>query len=83
MSSYIKVDYEEGVFEVEYQYHGSWPGARERSTGLQLEPDEDESIEILGVTAENGKDVTPDEDQQVCFEEACWCHARRYEDDGC
>ena len=37
------------VFEVEYTYHKACRGAREKGTGLQLEPDEESSVELESV----------------------------------
>lgn len=47
---------EEIEVTVEYDYHKASRGARERGTGLQLEPDEPASIEIYSVKDANGKE---------------------------
>lgn len=40
-------------FTVEYQYYPGCRGARERGTGIQLEPDEGPSIEIESVKSDD------------------------------
>jgi len=66
---------------VEYEYHRAWRGARERGTGVPLEPDEPESVEILSIhTAEDifelFEDVMEDIEVQVLED------INSYDDDG-
>jgi hypothetical protein len=37
-----------------YTYHPAYAGARERGTGLQLEPDEEASVELEAVSIKEG-----------------------------
>jgi hypothetical protein len=51
----IPVDYEDLTFDVEFDYYPASKGAREKGSGVQLEPDEPESWDICTIKLRNGK----------------------------
>lgn len=59
----------EMVVEVEYTYHPACRGERERGTGLPLEPDEPEHIEIESVTDQFGNTIELSNDEYAELEE--------------
>jgi len=48
---------EEIPITIEYDYQPEYRGSREIGTGLQIEPDEPESIDIISIKDNNGNDV--------------------------
>jgi hypothetical protein len=51
----IPVDYEDLTFDVEFDYYPASKGAREKGSGVQLEPDEPASWDICTIKLRNGK----------------------------
>jgi hypothetical protein len=51
----ITVEYEDLTFDVEFDYTPASKGAREKGSGVQLEPDEPESWDICTIKLRNGK----------------------------
>lgn len=77
-----ETDVEEEVdVTVTYTYYPASRGARERGTGLQLEPDEDASIDIESVKDSTGKEIdVSDSDLEQLEREISAASA--YDDDG-
>ena len=52
----MRADFEDMAFDVNFDYYPASKGAREAGTGLQLEPDEQESWDICEVSMVNPDD---------------------------